>query len=121
MAKSILAIDVNAVDTAKIKTLVSLLDKYKEQLPQELVAQLMALADCESFEHGLDYFSGKGLKAKSLRANKKEIPLINVISINPILQRLTINDDKDIEFDYCSVICTNSEKKEVTIEYGSEK
>lgn len=91
-------------NTEKVDTLIHLLNKYKEQLPCELVESVNNLADCEHCEIDAGTFELMGIGAVDLLSNGVEIN--DVLSINPILKRVTkiwTNNDGAHVIDDCVV------------------
>jgi hypothetical protein len=92
MGKSNLSVDVNVAGIDKIETLLSLLNKHKESLPEELVESLMDLADCDECEIDSQYIAGAGHVAGDVKCfvDGRLSPASGVVSANLILKRLTI-------------------------------
>ena len=71
----------------KVQTLLTLLDKYRESLPCELINSLNDLADCEACEFDCGKLQSMGLSGVRLFSNGEEI--VDVTSFNLILKRVT--------------------------------
>lgn len=71
----------------KVQTLLTLLDKYRDSLPGELIDSLNDLADCEACEFDYDKLQSMGLSGVRLFSDGVEIQ--DVTSFNLILKRVT--------------------------------
>lgn len=83
-------------DTDLVKTMIELLDKYREDLPGELVESLDKLADCDAIEIGYDEVVEKAGDKSILNLIYEGLPE-NVVGkpvfrINPILKRVTYDE-----------------------------
>lgn len=92
-------IDIRGMD--KVKTLIELLDKYQEQLPDDLKSSLIELADCDTCEFTYkDYLDFGGVIGQA----ETDFHTTEIISVNPILKRITYayhgkdGSAKNIEF-----------------------
>lgn len=85
-------------------TLIELLNHYKSELPEKLVAQLDEVADSDAFEYDNKYFIDKGIRTTLLSIHADGYKINNVISINRILRRIKIDRGPDVHFDYCVVM-----------------
>ena len=104
MAK--LELNISVTDTDAVKTLIALINKHKNELPQPLIQQLEKVADCEVFEltfnhlrcYGLFYVIADGVKIDSVK------------SINPILRVITTlnnktpHDELKITYQTCQLV-----------------
>lgn len=71
----------------KVQTLLTLLDKYRGSLPDELINSLNGLADCEACEFDCGSLQSMGLSGVRLFSDGVEIQ--DVTSFNLILKRVT--------------------------------
>ena len=111
--KSIFTTEFNVLGTGKVKTLIELLAKYKDKLPEELNNKLKELVDCDVFEYDANYFIERGF-GSGLSVFADGIEHKNVVSINPILMTLThMNDCNKTHFEFCNI--THDGKSILTI------
>lgn len=74
-------------DADKVQTLLTLLGKYRDSLPVELIDSLNDLADCEACEFDYDKLQSMGLSGARLFSDGVEIQ--DATSFNLILKRVT--------------------------------
>lgn len=72
-------------DTPAVKTLVELLTKYQDELPEELNQELNVFADCKTFEFTADQYQGMGGKAGGVET---DFHTPDILSANPVLKRV---------------------------------
>lgn len=90
MAK--LKIDVNIIDSEKIKTLIELLYLYKDDLPEKLKESLIDIADNEAFEYDADDWRGN---FKCVADGADITNNYAITSVNRILKRITYYPTQD--------------------------
>lgn len=89
MAKLLEKIQIEVQSMDKVETLISLLSKYENELPAELLESLKTLADCDSCEIGNSEFLSK-LKKDRFTVISDGVTVGGVVSINKVLKRLTV-------------------------------
>ena len=83
-----LKVEMQGID--KVKTMIDLLDKYKEDLPKELLKSLKDASDCDSCEFGADQLKSMGVSHGSVSCECDGEIVSGVVSANTILKRLTV-------------------------------
>ena len=90
MAKSPEKIIVEAQNIAKVQTMIELLDKYKDDLPVELMDSLNELADCDACEYGVGSLAIFGCKPCDVECFIDGKKVNGIVSANIILKRITV-------------------------------
>lgn len=80
-------LEVQSID--KVKTLIELLSLYQNELPKKLNDSLVDLADCECCEIGTKRLMALGVNPGEVVVLIDGKKVDQVISINPILKRVT--------------------------------
>lgn len=80
-------VKLDAQNADKVQALLTLLDKYRDSLPCELIDSLSELADCEACEFDYGRLQSMGLSGVRLFSDGVEIQ--DVTSFNLILKRVT--------------------------------
>jgi len=97
----------SVIDTDLVKALIYCINKYKDELPKELVSKIEEIANCKTFEYDVDYLRAKGLIACSVIADNTTIE--KAVSINPILKRITVDGSRYVYFEDCAIISSKGE------------
>lgn len=95
-----LEVKISVTDTDKVEALIHLLAKYQDDLPSELVKSLKVIADCGSCEIGFDELKNRGINHFDVSVFSNKAKLDDVVSVNPILKRITHASPKGEYYSY---------------------
>lgn len=102
MAKIDTKVNVNISDSALVKTLIELLNKYRNDLPGELLSAIEELADCEAFEIDRAALIAMGYKTCSVYVDGEKIN--SAVSVNRVLRRISIFGKPDMYPEHAAVV-----------------
>lgn len=92
----------------KVKTLVELLDKYRDDLPTELIDSLNDLSDCDQFEYGVDDIHRMAIPCdwpiEDIKCFIDGELNQNVSGVNTILKRVSVTRNEVVASGDCFVI-----------------
>jgi hypothetical protein len=83
-----LEIKISVTDIDKMETLINILAKYQDDLPDELRESLKDIADCDSCEIGIEELQSRGIHTADVSVFVNGEKLDKVTSVNPILKRV---------------------------------